>query len=141
MKRHRLVRRVAGFLRFGRVFIGLAFARPKAYNVVMIAPRPSGSELLSLLRAHEAELRARGVDTLTIFGSVARGDAGEDSDVDLAIRPGAGFSAGGFDHFGKLDALRDRLMHLLGCNVDLVEVMAARPRLRQVIEREGLRAF
>ena len=141
MRRHRFVRRIAGFLRLGRVFIALAFAKPKVYNVVMISPRRSGSELLSLLRAHEAELRARGVDTLTIFGSVARGDAGEDSDMDLAIRSGTGFSAGGFDHFGKLDALRDRLMQLLGCNVDLVEVMAARPRLRQVIEREGLRAF
>jgi predicted nucleotidyltransferase len=141
MRRHRLVWRIAGFLWLGRVFIALAFAKPKVYNVVMISPGRSGSELLSLLRAHEAELRARGIDTLTIFGSVARGDVAEDSDVDLAIRPGSGFSAGGFDHFGKLDALRDRLTHLLGCNVDLVEVAAARPRLRQAIEREGLRAF
>lgn len=46
-------------------------------------------------------MRARGVETLTLFGSVARGDATSTSDVDLAIRPGAGFSLGGLDHFGR----------------------------------------
>ncbi len=107
----------------------------------MVSRQRSGSELLSVLRGHEAELRARGVEALTVFGSVARGDSTEGSDVDLAVQPGASFSAGGFDHFGKLDALRDRLADLLGCSVDLVEVSAAKPRLRQVIEQEGLRAF
>jgi predicted nucleotidyltransferase len=107
----------------------------------MIGHRRSRSELLEVLRAHEAELRADGVETMTLFGSMARDDAASGSDVDLAVRPGKGFSAGGFDHFGRLDALRDRLSVLLGCDVDLVEETALRPRLRQVIAREGLRAF
>jgi predicted nucleotidyltransferase len=119
----------------------LAFGAPECYNAVVVRPQRSGSELLNVLRGHETELRARGVEALTVFGSVARGDAIEGSDVDLAVQPGASFSAGGFDHFGKLDALRARLATLLGCTVDLVEVSAARPRLRQVIEQEGLRAF
>ena len=72
---------------------------------------------------------------------MARGDATGASDVDLAVRPAGGFSAGGFDHFGRLDALRNRLSALLGCDVDLVEETAARARLRQVIEREGVRGF
>jgi predicted nucleotidyltransferase len=101
----------------------------------------SRSELLEVLRAHEAELRARGVETLTLFGSMARGDATSASDVDLAVRPGVGFSSGGFDHFGRLDALRARLSALLGCEVDLIEETAAQSRLRQVIEQEGVRAF
>jgi predicted nucleotidyltransferase len=33
------------------------------------------------------------------------------------------------------------LAALLGCEVDLVEETAARPRLRQAIVREGVRAF
>jgi len=103
--------------------------------------RRPGSELLDVLRRHEAELRACGVEVLTVFGSVARGDAAEGSDVDLAVQPGATFSAGGFDHFGKLDALRNRLAALLGRTVDLVEISAAKPRLRQLIEQEGVRAF
>lgn len=92
----------------------------------MSGPTRSRSELLAVLRAHEAELRARGVETLTLFGSMARGDATGASDVDLAVRPGVGFSAGGFDHFGRLDALRNRLCALLGCDVDLIEETAAR---------------
>jgi predicted nucleotidyltransferase len=75
--------------------------------------------LRAVLGAHEAEFRARGVETLTLFGSIARGDATGASDVDLAVRPGVGFSAGGFDHFGRLSGL-------LGCDVDLVEETAAR---------------
>jgi predicted nucleotidyltransferase len=107
----------------------------------MTRPTRSRAELLNLLRAHEAELRARGVETMTLFGSMAREDATGGSDVDLAIRPGPGFSGGGFDHFFRLDALRDRLTALLDCDVDLVEETAVRLRLRQVIEQEGVRAF
>lgn len=86
-------------------------------------------------------MRARGVEALIVFGSIARGEATEGSDVDLAMRPGPNFLSGRFDHFGKLDALRDRLATLLGCTVDLVEETAVQPRLRQVIEQAGLRAF
>jgi predicted nucleotidyltransferase len=107
----------------------------------MTGPTRSRPALLAVLRAHEAELRARGVESLTLFGSIVRGEAAVTSDVDLAVRPGVGFSAGGFDHFGRLDALRDRLSVLLGCDIDLVEETATRARLRRVIEREGVRAF
>jgi predicted nucleotidyltransferase len=107
-----------------------------------VADHPrSGAELLAVLPAHEAELRARGVETITLFGSLARGDAAEMSDVDPAIRPSVGFSSGGFDHVGRLEALRERLAELLGCDVDLVEEPVVRPRLGEVIAREGLRAF
>jgi predicted nucleotidyltransferase len=99
------------------------------------------SELLSVLRSHEAELRARGVETITLFGSLARDEATNSSDVDLAFRPGGGFSAGGFDHFGRLEALREHLAVLLACDVDLVEEPVLRPRLRRIIAEEGVRAF
>ncbi len=107
----------------------------------MTGDLPSRSELLALLQAHQAELRASGVEAITVFGSVAREDAVATSDVDLAIRAGAGFSSGGFDHFGRLEALRERLGTLLRRKVDLVEESAARPRLLETIRREGVRAF
>lgn len=107
----------------------------------MIADPPLRTELLALLRAHQSELRAGGVEAITLFGSAARGDAAGGSDVDLAIQAGAGFSAGGFDHFGRLEALRERLAALLHRKVDIVEESALRPRLREVIRREGVRAF
>ncbi len=119
----------------------LAVGSPAACNDPMTRPTRSCAELLNLLRTHESELRANGVEAITLFGSMAREEANSGSDVDLAIRPGAGFSAGGFDHFGRLDALRGCLSTLIGCHVDLVEEMAVRPRLREVIEREGVRAF
>ena len=72
----------------------------------MIGPTRSRSALRTILRAHEVELRARGVASLTLFGSIGRGDATRASDVDLAVIPGAGISAGGFDCFGQLDAVR-----------------------------------
>lgn len=101
----------------------------------------SRSDLLTLLRAHEAELRARGVESVILFGSTARDEADEASDVDLAIRPGVGFSAGGFDHFGRIEALRERLAALLGRDVDLVEEPVRNPGLQRAIAQEGVRAF
>jgi predicted nucleotidyltransferase len=102
---------------------------------------PSRTRLLATLRAHEPELRARGIEAITLFGSIARGEGRAHSDVDLAIRPGAGFSAGGFDHFGQIEDLREHLGALLGCNVDLVEEPPRDPRLKRIIEQEGVRAF
>ncbi len=40
-------------------------------------------EAISLLQAHEADLKRLGVQRLYLFGSTARGEAGDDSDVDL----------------------------------------------------------
>jgi len=40
---------------------------------------------LQILRAHESDLRSRGVRHAGLFGSTARGEAGPDSDVDLLI--------------------------------------------------------
>jgi predicted nucleotidyltransferase len=60
---------------------------------------------------------------------------------DLAIRAGPGFSAGGFDHFGRLESLRERLAVIVGRDVDLVEESVARPALREAIRREAIRAF
>ena len=42
-------------------------------------------DAIAVLRAHEAELRGLGVEHLYLFGSTARDEAREDSDVDLFI--------------------------------------------------------
>ena len=119
----------------------LALGAFAGYKDAMTRPTHSRAELLNLLRTHESELRASGVEAIMLFGSMAREEATSGSDVDLAIRPGTGFSAGGFDHFGRLDALRNHLSTLLGCDVDLVEEATVRPQLRELIEQEGVRAF
>ena len=43
-------------------------------------------QVIARLRAHERELRAAGVVQLSLFGSVARGEARPDSDVDVAVK-------------------------------------------------------
>jgi predicted nucleotidyltransferase len=68
---------------------------------------------LKILRQNQAEINSYGVKTLALFGSVARGEARPDSDVDLLVE---------FDRpvglFG-LVALQQRLEQLLGCPVDI----------------------
>lgn len=43
------------------------------------------ADVISVIRAHADELRAAGVAHVSLFGSVARDEAGPDSDVDLII--------------------------------------------------------
>ena len=40
-------------------------------------------DVIAALRSHQAELNSAGVLSLSVFGSVARGEAGPESDVDL----------------------------------------------------------
>lgn len=98
-------------------------------------------EALAILRAHEAELRAAGVESLSLFGSVARGDATADSDVDVVVRLTSEASEGGFAYFGRLDDLTQRLRKILGCPVDVIAEPVRKDRLRQSIEREATLAF
>ena len=97
--------------------------------------------ILAQLRAHEAELKAAGIASLSIFGSVARGDATDRSDVDVVVRLSPEKSEGGFAYFGRLDALTQRLQEILGCQVDIVTEPIHKERLRRVIERDATLAF
>jgi hypothetical protein len=93
--------------------------------------------VLQRLRAHEQELRTMGVARLSLFGSVARGEAGPDSDVDLAAE---------FDRsrpFGLFQFVRleERLGDLLGIKVDLVGEPIAKPRFRARVDRDRVHVF
>ena len=92
---------------------------------------------MTTLRAHEAGLRAAGVSRLSLFGSVARGDAGAGSDVDLVAELDPEARIGLF----RLVALERRLSELLGRSVDLLLEPVGAPRLRANIERERRRIF
>jgi predicted nucleotidyltransferase len=65
---------------------------------------------IAVIRAHEPALRRAGVAGVTsLFGSVAHDDVRPASDIDLAVRLTPGFSAGGFDYFGRFEDLRAEL--------------------------------
>jgi predicted nucleotidyltransferase len=88
-----------------------------------------------VLRAHEAEIRSRGVRRLCLFGSMARGEAGPGSDVDLLADSESGAKFSLIDLVGLQYFLGD----LLGCRVEIgTSLERARPRIRQRIERDAL---
>lgn len=93
------------------------------------------------LKACESELKALGVISASIFGSVARDDAGPDSDIDVVVRLSDDFSLGGFDYFAKLEALQQRLACLMGCRVDIVEEPVRKKNLQAEIDRDRALAF
>jgi hypothetical protein len=84
------------------------------------------------LAAHKAELKAQGVKSLAVFGSVARGDAGPGSDVDLLAEFERPF---GLFNFVEVKAY---LEIILGCSVDLVSRDAVYEELRDIIYDEAV---
>ena len=70
---------------------------------------------------------------LGLFGSVARGVSGPDSDLDFVVE----FDAKSFDRYMDLKLLLERLF---GCTVDLVLSDAIKPRLKHVILGEAVYA-
>jgi uncharacterized protein len=97
--------------------------------------------IITRLRAHEAELKASGVVSLSLFGSVARGEERPESDVDVVIRLSDAASREGFAWFSRLDALTHRLRDIVGHPVDVVTEPVRKARLRRAIEKESARAF
>lgn len=93
--------------------------------------------VIATLRAHEAELRRAGIRHVSLFGSVARGDAETSSDIDLAAELDPQARIGLF----ALGALERHLTELLGRKVDLLPEPVEKPRLRANIDRDCRRAF
>jgi len=87
--------------------------------------------VLTQLTARMEEIRQRfSVRSISVFGSVVRGEAGEGSDVDVLVV---------FDRKATFDMFMDLkfyLEELLGMGVDLVTDKALRPQVRRAIEQE-----
>ncbi len=98
-------------------------------------------EILKILRDREEELHGLGVEHVSVFGSAARGDSRPMSDVDLLVRLKPGFSQGGFDYFGRFEALRAELAQILACPVDLVEEPVETARLKAQIDKDRVLVF
>jgi predicted nucleotidyltransferase len=98
-------------------------------------------QVIATLRDYEPELKAIGVLSASVFGSVARDEAGPGSDVDVAVRLDNGFSQGGLDYFWQLEKLQERLSRLLGCKVDVVTEPVRKERLKTAIDRDRALVF
>jgi hypothetical protein len=94
------------------------------------------SAAIARLKQHEAELKQLGVELLYIFGSTARDEAREDSDVDLF-----------FDHErGKLGLfqlmdVKEFASRILGCTAEIMTRASLHPVLRDRIEAQALRVY
>jgi uncharacterized protein len=70
--------------------------------------------------------------SVRVFGSVARGEANETSDIDLLVKLESGRS------LMDLGGLLYDLQKLLGTNVDVVTEKGLRPRIREQVLREAI---
>jgi predicted nucleotidyltransferase len=98
-------------------------------------------DIIARLRAHEPELRAAGVTSLALFGSSARGEQHDKSDIDIVIRLTSEAANGGFAYFGRIEALSRRLEAILRRPVDVVAEPIRKDRLRRSIEKDRVIAF
>ena len=90
-------------------------------------------EVLHLLRTHKPALaESFGVTELALFGSFARDEGTDDSDVDILVRFAG--PATSKSYFGVQFYLEDLLVR----RVDLVTDKALRSELRPRVEREAI---
>ena len=91
------------------------------------------TQSLEAIRARRASAQAQGVQLIGVFGSVARGEANDESDVDVAYEIVGKASL--FDVGGILMDLEEALGH----HVDMVDLAHVKPRLRVLMERDLVR--
>ena len=94
-------------------------------------------DILEKLAACRPELDRFHVESLSVFGSVARGEASDDSDVDVLVEFDPQARVGLFTFVRLLDFLSD----VMGTRIDLATPAALRAEMRDEILAEAVRAF
>jgi len=87
--------------------------------------RKNRQQILQIAKKH-------GAGNVRLFGSLARGEGDEASDIDLLVTFDEGRSL--FDHAALILELQD----LLGCQVDVVSDQGIKPRIRQRVMDEAI---
>jgi predicted nucleotidyltransferase len=95
------------------------------------------NDVLQTLRTHESELRLLGVSHAAVFGSVARGEAIADSDIDVLVELDEDRSMGIFE-YARLKLYINELLAGAG---DVVNRRTLKPLLRDNILRDAIHAF
>lgn len=95
--------------------------------------RNTAQEILSTIEQHRDTIKGFGVRRLGLFGSCARGENQESSDLDFLVE----LERKTFDNYMDL---KEFLENLFKCTVDLVTVDAIKPRLKPIILNETLYA-
>ena len=95
--------------------------------------RKTAQEILNIVEMHRDVIKKFGVRRLGLFGSHARGEGKESSDLDFVVD----FERKTFDNYMDL---KEFLEDLFGVEVDLVLVDAIKPRLKDTILGETVYA-
>jgi hypothetical protein len=95
----------------------------------------TAEEFIDIIRKHATELHEHfGITSMRLFGSVARGENREDSDIDLFVTMPP--------KLYNVILASQYLEKLLGCSVDLIQDHKnLRPFFRQQIEKDGIDIF
>jgi uncharacterized protein len=93
-------------------------------------------DAIAKLKQHEAELRRLGVEHLYLFGSTARNEAREDSDVDLFFD----YERGKLGLFELMD-VKEETSRILGRKADIMTRDSLHKVLRSRIEASALQVF
>ena len=95
----------------------------------------TSQEYIRIIQEHQPELQQRfGITSMRLFGSVARGEQREGSDIDLFVTMPPKM-------FNYIEAAQF-LEQLLGCSVDLIgDHQNLRPFFRQQINKDGIDIF
>ena len=88
-------------------------------------------EIMQTIRANRDVLARMGASRVGLFGSFARGEANESSDIDLLVE-----FADGMKNYDNFIDLCFFLEDLFGRNVDLLTPASLSPHLKQQIEAE-----
>jgi predicted nucleotidyltransferase len=94
-------------------------------------------DIIATLRANEKALRARGVTHAALFGSVARGTAGPESDIDIMIEIDPDAVQDVYAYVG----LKTYVAKLFTGPVDVVDRAALKPLVRPPAEADAVYAF
>ena len=92
--------------------------------------------VIAALKAHETELKQLGVEHLYLFGLTARGEARDDSDVDLFFN----HERGKLSLFDLIE-VKEQAARILGHKADIMTRCSLHPLIRERVEASALQIF
>jgi hypothetical protein len=93
--------------------------------------------VIATLRANEAPLREKGVVSVALFGSAARGEASSGSDLDIMVEIDPAARIDVYDYAGITQFIAD----LFPVRVDVAERAMLIEPVRETADRDALLAF
>jgi predicted nucleotidyltransferase len=94
-------------------------------------------DVIAVLKSRESDLRARGVSHAALFGSVARGEARPDSDVDILVDLDPAIVATIYDYAG----VKAFVTELFAGGVDVIDRAAMKPRVLRSAGADAIYVF